>query len=122
MVCTRPDLSQAISMVSRYMHDPGQGHWEVVKWILRYIKCTIDIDLVFKKDVLGKQECIGYVDSGYVETSTTPIHNGICVYLVPSTGQLTLYSIVYCHIIYHRDGVYSHDRGYEGGNLVSRVA
>ena len=33
MVCTRPDLSQAVSMVSRYMHDPGQGHWEAVKWI-----------------------------------------------------------------------------------------
>jgi len=26
MVCTRPDLSQAISMISRYMHDPGRGH------------------------------------------------------------------------------------------------
>jgi len=26
MVCTRPDLSQAVSMVSRYMHDPDKGH------------------------------------------------------------------------------------------------
>jgi len=26
MVCMRPDLTQAISMVSRYMHDPGRGH------------------------------------------------------------------------------------------------
>jgi len=25
MVCTRPDLSQAVSTVSRYMHDPGKG-------------------------------------------------------------------------------------------------
>ena len=31
MVCTRLDLSQAVFMVSRYMHDPGHGHWEVVK-------------------------------------------------------------------------------------------
>jgi len=58
MVCTRPDLSQTISMVSKYMHDPCRGHWEAVKWILRYIKGTIDIDLVFKKDVTDKQECI----------------------------------------------------------------
>ena len=65
MVCTRPDLSQAVSMVSRYIHDPGRGHWEVVKWILQYIRGTIDIDLVFKKDVTGKKECIGYVDSDY---------------------------------------------------------
>jgi len=26
MVCTRSDLSQAMSMLSRYMHDPGKGH------------------------------------------------------------------------------------------------
>jgi len=31
MLCTRPDLSQAISMISRYMHDPDMGHWEAVK-------------------------------------------------------------------------------------------
>ena len=37
------------------MHDPGRGHWETVKWILLYNKDTIDIDLVFKKDVAGKK-------------------------------------------------------------------
>jgi len=25
MVCMRPDLSHAVSMVSRYMHDPDRG-------------------------------------------------------------------------------------------------
>ena len=54
MVCTRPDLSQAVSMISRYMHDPGRGHWEAVKWVLRYIKGTIDVGLVFEKDFTGK--------------------------------------------------------------------
>ena len=47
------------------MHDPGKGHWEVVRWILRYIKGTVDIGLVFEKDVGGKQECTGYVNSDY---------------------------------------------------------
>ena len=65
MVCTQPDLSQAISMVCRYMHDPGQDHWEAVKSILRYIKGTIDVGLVFEKDSTGKQDYIGYVDSDY---------------------------------------------------------
>jgi len=26
MVCTRSDLSQAVSMISRYMHDPDNGY------------------------------------------------------------------------------------------------
>ena len=54
MVCIRPDLSQAVSMISRYMHDPGRGHWEAVKWVLRYIKGTIDVGLVFEKDSTSK--------------------------------------------------------------------
>ena len=65
MVCTIPDLSQAVSIISRYMHDPGKGHWEAVKWVLRYIKSIIDVGLVFEKDSIGKQECIGYLDSDY---------------------------------------------------------
>jgi len=41
-------------MISRYMHDPGKGLWEAVKWVLLYIKGTIDVDLVFEKDSTGK--------------------------------------------------------------------
>ena len=47
MVCTKPDLSQAVKMVSRYMHDPGRGHWEAVSWILRYIKGTVVVGQLF---------------------------------------------------------------------------
>ena len=65
MVCTRPDLSQAISMINRDVHDPDRGHWEAVKWILRYVKGTIDINLVFKKDSTCKQEYVRYVDFDY---------------------------------------------------------
>ena len=27
MVCTRLDISHAVTMVNRYLHDPGKGHW-----------------------------------------------------------------------------------------------
>ena len=27
MVCTRPDISHVVGIVSRYMHNPSQGHW-----------------------------------------------------------------------------------------------
>jgi ATP-binding cassette subfamily B (MDR/TAP) protein 1 len=31
MVCSRPDLSYAMSLVSRYMANPGKEHWKVVQ-------------------------------------------------------------------------------------------
>ena len=66
MVCTRPDISHAVSVVSRFMHSPGKSHWEVVKWILRYLKGTTDVGLVFERG-RGLGELVGYVDSDYTE-------------------------------------------------------
>ena len=65
MVCTRPDISQAVGVVSRYMHDPGKEHWQAVKWILRYILNTVDIGLVFQQDKQDGQCVVGYCDSDY---------------------------------------------------------
>ncbi|CAL8992131.1 unnamed protein product, partial [Prunus brigantina] len=65
MVCTRPDISQAVSIVSRYMHNPGKGHWQAVKWILRYILGTVDVGLLFQQDKVTGQCVVGYVDSNY---------------------------------------------------------
>ncbi|KAE8692332.1 hypothetical protein F3Y22_tig00110840pilonHSYRG00095 [Hibiscus syriacus] len=65
MVCTRPDISQAVGVVSRYMHDPGKEHWEAVKWILRYILNTVDVGLVFQQDKQDGQCVVGYCDSDY---------------------------------------------------------
>ncbi|KAL5850870.1 hypothetical protein ACOSQ4_008883 [Xanthoceras sorbifolium] len=65
MVCTRPDISQAVGVVSRYMHDPGKGHWQAVKWILRYILNTVDVGLMFERDEKNGQYVVGYCDSDY---------------------------------------------------------
>ena len=62
MVCSRPDLSYAMSLVSRYMANPGKEHWKAVQWIFRYIKGTADACLKFGKTGEG---LVGYVDSDY---------------------------------------------------------
>jgi hypothetical protein len=31
MICTRPDLAHVVSVVSRFMHNPGKEHWNAVK-------------------------------------------------------------------------------------------
>ncbi|GJZ86393.1 zinc finger, CCHC-type containing protein [Tanacetum coccineum] len=38
MVCTRPDIAYAVSIVSRYLASPGKNHSEAVKWILKYLR------------------------------------------------------------------------------------
>jgi hypothetical protein len=65
MVCTRPDLAYAVSMVSRYMHNPGKNHWSAVKWIFRYLKGTSGIGLVFDRRQATTDDVVGYVDSDY---------------------------------------------------------
>jgi len=47
MVCTRPDLAYAVSTVSRFMPNPGKQHREAVKWVLRYLRETTGLCLVF---------------------------------------------------------------------------
>ena len=60
MVCTRPDIAQAVGAVSRYMNNPGKLHWEAVKWILRYLRGTTGKALCFKG---GDTILTGYVDA-----------------------------------------------------------
>ena len=50
MVCSRPDIAQAVSMVSRYMSNPSKGHWEAPKWLLRYLKGTSNVCLKFGRN------------------------------------------------------------------------
>lgn len=63
MVGTRPDLAHGIGVVSRYMSKLGNLHWEAVKWLLRYIKGTQDLHLVFTK--AEKLEIQGFCDSDF---------------------------------------------------------
>jgi hypothetical protein len=47
MLCTRPDVSFALSVMSRYQSDFGEDHWIVVKGILKYLRRTKDMFLIF---------------------------------------------------------------------------
>lgn len=41
MVYTRRDIAYVVSMVSRYMSNPGKTHQIAIKQILRYLKCIL---------------------------------------------------------------------------------
>ncbi|KAM6577772.1 hypothetical protein CsatB_029609 [Cannabis sativa] len=62
MLCTRPDICYAVGIVSRYQSNPGQEHWNAVKYILKYLKSTRNLVLVYKGGALNP---IGYTDSDF---------------------------------------------------------
>jgi hypothetical protein len=47
MVCTRPYISHAARVMSRYMNNLGKEQWEAIKWILRYLRGTSTHALCF---------------------------------------------------------------------------
>ena len=61
-VCTRPDIAQAVGVVSRYMSRPGKQYWEAVKWILRYLRDSSNTCFCFIGASLKLQ---GYVDADF---------------------------------------------------------
>ena len=60
MVCTRPTISHAIGVVSRFLSNPSKAHWEAVKWIFRYLRVTSKVCLSFGG---SKPSLEGYTDS-----------------------------------------------------------
>nr|GEY80680.1 zinc finger, CCHC-type [Tanacetum cinerariifolium] len=49
--CTRPDVVFAQNITSRFQQNPGDLHWTPVKNILKYLRNTKDMFLVYKGDV-----------------------------------------------------------------------
>lgn len=64
MVCSRPDIGYAVSMVSRFISNPGKVHWEAVKWLLRYLSGTRHYGLIFDGNT-SDDKVLGYVDSDF---------------------------------------------------------
>jgi hypothetical protein len=63
MLCTRPDVSYALSTTSRYESNYGESHWTIVKKILKYLNRTKEVFLVFG----GEEELVvkGYSDANF---------------------------------------------------------
>ena len=52
MISTRPDLAFVISLLSRYMSNPGMDHWIAVKWVMKYVNATLNVGYITIKELL----------------------------------------------------------------------
>ena len=63
MLCTRPDVCLAINLAGRYQSNPRVDHWLAVKNIMKCLKSTKDMFLIFG----GDKELVvnGYVHASF---------------------------------------------------------
>nr|KYP43713.1 Retrovirus-related Pol polyprotein from transposon TNT 1-94 [Cajanus cajan] len=60
---TRPDIAFAVNLLANSFL-PTRRHWNGVKQILRYLRGTIDMGLLYSN--VSKPELNGYADAGYL--------------------------------------------------------
>jgi len=73
---TRPDISFAVSKLSRFVSNPGDDHWHALERVLRYLKGTMSYGISYTEyprvlEGYCDANCISdaneiYATSGYV--------------------------------------------------------
>nr|GFB30157.1 hypothetical protein [Tanacetum cinerariifolium] len=66
MRCTRPDVAFAQNITSQFQQNPGDIHWTTVKNILKYLRNTKDMFLVYGGDLKRELRVSCYTDAGYL--------------------------------------------------------
>ncbi|GJY41587.1 hypothetical protein Tco_0428857 [Tanacetum coccineum] len=61
--CTRPDVAFSQNLTSRYQQNPGKSHWTAVKNILKYLRNTKDMFLVYGGDSTTELDVTCYTDA-----------------------------------------------------------
>ena len=62
-VSTRPDISYSVGSLARFNSKPTKEHWVALKRVLRYLKGTKDLGILYSK--AEKDSCIGYTDADW---------------------------------------------------------
>ncbi|GKC35862.1 hypothetical protein Tco_1048246, partial [Tanacetum coccineum] len=64
--CIRPDVAFAQNITSRFQQNPGEEHWTAVKNILKYLRNTKDMFLVYEGNMERELRVSCYTDVGYL--------------------------------------------------------
>src|SRR5436190_329827 len=78
-VNTRPDIAYATSFLSQFNTCYTLAHWQAAKRILRYLKGTIDVSLIFEKNDC-KINVKGYADADWANNELDRRSYSGCVF------------------------------------------
>ena len=62
MMCTRPDVSYVLSVTSKFQANPGESYWKAVKNILKYLRRTKDLFMIYGG---AKLQVRGFTDASF---------------------------------------------------------
>ena len=85
LVHMRLDIAFAVGYVNRFMEDPPEDRWATVKWLLRYIKGTVDQEIVFPKTNGSRLQLTVFSAADMAGTS---MNSGAPLACSSSSGQL----------------------------------
>lgn len=83
---TRPDIAFTVSILSQFMRDPAQEHWEAAKRAIRYIKGTKNLKLTLGTTSQGIE---AFVDADW---ASQPHRHSISGYVVLLHGSPVAWS------------------------------
>lgn len=81
--CTRPDIAYAVGTLARHNSNPNPSHWKAVKHLFRYLKGSMDLELVYKPEELG-EPFVTYSDANHGACKDTGRSTGAYVVKVGS--------------------------------------
>lgn len=81
---TRPDIAYAVGVLTRFMQNPGEKHWNAAKYVLRYLKGTADFGLRYTRTTLPTMT--GWSDANFVDKGTCGKSTGGYVFILLSAA------------------------------------
>lgn len=67
---SRPDIAFAVSYVSRFLNGYGNSHWQAIKRILRYLKGTLEVEILYNSEK-NDLRLVGYSDADFASDVST---------------------------------------------------
>ena len=117
--CTRPDISQAVGVLTRHMSAPGKEHWKAAKEVVRYLAGTAEYGLVFGGSRVD-EGLLGYSDAdhaGCVDTRRST--SGVVFFAARSRGELGEQVPAHGRGFHYGGGVCGCVGGGQGGAVVA---
>jgi hypothetical protein len=77
---SRPDIAFAVQQLSQHCHDFAIAHWTAVKRVIRYLKGTRDLGIIFRRSA-GNPQIDIYIDADFANLADSKSIGGyFCIY------------------------------------------